>query len=461
MERMATVTVLHSRFGGTTQEVIRAVDRAGFEARPKALLEWFEDGTVDHDHVLLLELGGVTQSSIIECVADSGIPLLVVHTGESVGEPTDCPIDTLAWPRQMQALQPTLLRLAQSSRPTPIRLPRHELSPDLAPLNILGRSDPFLDAFQLIKRFAYSRAPILIEGETGTGKELAARALHYFGPRKEKPFIPVNCGGYPDGLFENELFGHVRGAYTDAKSRQPGLIAQAEGGTLFLDEVDSLPAKAQVTLLRYLQDQQYRPLGGAETRRSHVSIVTATNVDLSTLVEAKTFRQDLLYRLNVVKLTMPPLRERLEDVTLLARHFLRYFSELYETAPKYFSPRSLEQLKSMEWPGNVRELENFVHREFLLAEGPIVQTQTDEARTCHCVQPLVRLDETSLHHGYNEMRAEVVNDFERQYLHRLMTNTRGNVSHAARIAGKERRSLGKLLKKHGIDRRLYQHDGVA
>ena len=179
---------------------------------------------------------------------------------------------------------------------------------------MVGRSEAFLASLRLIEKIGRCDAPVLIEGETGTGKELAARAIHYGGARTDGPFIPVNCGAIPDALVENELFGHRSGAYTDARRDHVGLVAQAEHGTLFLDEVDALSPKAQVTLLRFLQDQQYRPLGGGETRSADVRVITACNTDLAHLTETGVFRLDLMYRIKLLHLRLPPLRERGEDV---------------------------------------------------------------------------------------------------------------------------------------------------
>ena len=326
---------------------------------------------------------------------------------------------------------------------------------ELAPLNILGQSAAFLETLRLIKKFAHSRAPVLIEGETGTGKELAARALHYLGPRKGQPFIPVNCGALPDPLFENELFGHEKGAFTDAKNSQPGLIAQAQGGTLFLDEVDSLSARAQVTLLRFLQDNLYRPLGSTKLIEGAVCIVAAANINLESQVKRGEFREDLFYRLNVVKLSMPALRERREDICLLARHFLRTHSQIYEKAPCTFHPESLEWLELRQWPGNVRQLENLIHREFLLADKPVIRIDPDRYESSTAERPFVTLKNTAFKCGFKEIREMVIHDFEKQYLHQLMLKTRGNVSQAAVLARKERRSLGRLLKEHGINRQNY------
>lgn len=327
---------------------------------------------------------------------------------------------------------------------------------ELDALNIIGRSSAFMRTVQRIRKFSECDAPVLIEGETGTGKELAARAIHYLGPDKSFPFIPVNCGALPDNLIENELFGHESGAYTDAKKSSLGLIAQAEGGTLFLDEVEALSAKAQVTLLRFLQEKEYRPLGGKHLRKAHVRVVAATNTCLVDLVKTGEFRGDLLYRLNIMPLKIPALRQRNGDIELLAEYFLKAYRQRYRRPNKFINPAMMYMLKHYDWPGNVRELENLIHREFLLAEGDDI----------NLVQDLNPVDERSptayLSQMYdfssvcfNEAKARVIDEFEHNYLSVLLSAAGGNVSLAAKRAGKERRAFGKLLKKHGIRKESY------
>ncbi len=315
----------------------------------------------------------------------------------------------------------------------------------LAALNLIGESPAFLRATTAIRLASCCDATALINGETGTGKELAARAIHYLGPRRQNPFIPVNCGAIPDHLLENELFGHERGAYTDARTRHTGLVEQANRGTLFLDEVDALSDKAQVALLRFLQDLRYRPLGASESRVTDVRIIAATNAPLSGLVNAGRFRRDLWYRLDLFEVSMPPLRERPGDIQLLATHFLRGLNRRYDGAPaKLFAPEFLGFLAGHDWPGNVRELENAVHRAYLMAEGDLVSIPLQDDRPVPAGAATFR-----------DAKARAVTGFEREYLQELMQRAGGNVSSAARLAGMERRALGKLLKKHGIDRRRY------
>lgn len=327
-------------------------------------------------------------------------------------------------------------------------------SVSLAP-NLVGNSPPFRKLLQLLNRFASYDVTLLIEGETGTGKELVGRAIHYASARKGMPFVPVNCGALPDSLIENELFGHRRGAYTGASETHCGLIAQANGGTLFLDEIDALSAKGQVTLLRFMQDLEYRPLGSIQSEKVDVRIIAASNADLMKCAARGEFRQDLLYRLRVLTLELPPLRERQGDVELLAMHYLRLFSKKYGKPEKALNPESLAWMNRYAWPGNVRELENLIHREFLLAEGPILSIPSPAGHEERRQQPDRRGIDVDI--GFAAAKARVVNDFEKRYLQALLTRSRGNVTQAARLAGKERRALGKLLKKHGLDRLQANH----
>ena len=321
--------------------------------------------------------------------------------------------------------------------------------------NLVGCSPAFREAVDLIRNIADTDAPVLIEGETGTGKEVAARAIHYSGARQEQPFVAVNCGALPEHLIENELFGHTRGAYTDARGAQPGLVALADGGTLFLDEVESLSARAQVALLRFLQDLRYRPLGGHREERANVRVVAATNVGLYQMVQAKQFRSDLYYRLQILFLRLPPLRERPGDPGILASHFVAVFSARYGWQRRWIAPESLALLDRYDWPGNVRELENLVHRALLLTTSPEVTVPhqwlvagTTAAEPSHASDDYFDL-------SLMEAKARVLDQFERVYVSRALAQTRGNVSEAARRAGKERRAFGKLLKKYSIDKRMF------
>ena len=321
-------------------------------------------------------------------------------------------------------------------------------------LNLVGESAAFARVVGEIGKFSRCAAPVLILGETGTGKERIARAIHYLGANDGKPFVGVNCGALPDSLVENEFFGHVRGAYTDAREAQTGLIEQAEGGTLFLDEIEALTGKGQVALLRFLQDYEYRPLGAPRTRKAHLRLITASNEPLERLVAEGGFRKDLYYRINILSLQLPPLRERAGDVRLLAEHFVDRYRETYRQFDKYLAPQTLEWMARYDWPGNIRELENLILREFLLAESACIAIAppgggSGERRNGRLDRRFRHLLEQS----FQDAKAEVVGEFERSYLRHVLEIADGNVSEAARQAGKDRRSFAKLLEKHRVNRK--------
>ena len=325
------------------------------------------------------------------------------------------------------------------------------MSGQFARFNLIGESEPFLQAVGLIGKIAASDATALILGETGTGKELVARAIHYLSARRDYPFIPVNCGAMAESLVENELFGHDRGAFTDARESRPGLVAQAEGGTLFLDEVDALSPKAQVSLLRFLQDLRYRPVGSRSEARADVRVLAATNGDLEREVKLGHFRQDLLYRLDVLALALPPLRERGDDVQLLADHFLRIYNAQDGTTTRRLSAAGRAWMRRYAWPGNVRELENQLRRACLMASGP----EIDLPARCAAGPGGSEEESASAPDDFNAAKARAIEAFERGFLLRMLAETGGNVSLAARRCGKERRAFGKLLKKHGIDKSAF------
>lgn len=314
---------------------------------------------------------------------------------------------------------------------------------DFVRLNLIGESPSFQAALSAICSCAACDATVLLQSETGSGKELAARAIHYLGARRGAPFVPMNCGAIPESLVENELFGHARGAFTDARESRLGAVTQAEGGTLFLDEVDALSVRAQVALLRFLQDCEYRPVGDASVRHANVRVIASTNADLQALVAAGLFRTDLLYRLNVLALELPPLRLRGRDVILLAETFVRRFSHKYGKPVPALHPDTIAYFLRYDWPGNVRELENLIHRELLMRKGPCIRVQGPAAG---CVAPAPPLTAQ----GFRAAKAHAVAEFERAYLRELLSRTGGNISEAARLAGKERSRLSKLAKKHGL-----------
>ncbi|HEY0306588.1 MAG TPA: sigma-54 dependent transcriptional regulator [Acidobacteriaceae bacterium] len=236
--------------------------------------------------------------------------------------------------------------------------------------NIVGKSEPMLRLFDLVSQVAPSRSTVLIQGESGTGKELIAKALHASSPRRDKPFIPVNTGAMPTDLLESTLFGHVKGAFTSAIAAKKGLFEVANGGTLFLDEIGTMGMDTQAKVLRVLQDRRFMHLGGVHEIQVDVRIIAATNVDLQQAVREGRFREDLYYRLNVIQLDLPPLRNRREDIPLLAAHFLKFYADENGMAPRKLAPETLRMLMDHEWPGNVRELENVIERGVVLSTAP-------------------------------------------------------------------------------------------
>jgi two-component system, NtrC family, response regulator GlrR len=332
--------------------------------------------------------------------------------------------------------------------PWRVESPREQPTPIEWPL-FVGNSPELRAVVRQIEKIARSDASVVIQGETGSGKELAARAIRVRSARRTGPFVAINCGAIPDGLIETELFGHSAGAFTDARQSREGVIALAHRGTLFLDEVDTLSPKAQVALLRFLQDFRYRPVGLSSEVAANVRVIVATNQRLESLVEEGRFRRDLLYRLNILELTIPPLRSRHCDIDLLAQHFLGLFCRQYGLPPKRFHPDTSMWLHQHDWPGNVRELENWVHRHVLLADDP--EIRIEDRPTASGAAPLEDCGDNAPG-NFRAAKARAVAEFESAYLRRVLAAAHGNVTAAARIAGKERRSFGRLLRKHRIDR---------
>lgn len=309
---------------------------------------------------------------------------------------------------------------------------------------LVGENAAFLTELRKIPLVSKTDANVLIQGETGTGKELCALAIHRASARHQKPFVPINCGAIPQELLENELFGHERGAFTGASQGRPGLVQEADGGTLFLDEINSLPLSAQVKLLRVLQDGSFRALGSNRVQRVNLRVVSATNEDLHGAVQEGRFRKDLFYRLNVIPIRLPALRERRDDIPRLARLFLARYAERMGRRMDDLTPDALTKLSFYDWPGNVRELEHVVERAVVLATSSRVRAGdlsfgADDT------------DDTAEADSFQEAKARVVRDFERGYLRSVLGQCSGNISQAAVASGKDRRAFWELLRKHAID----------
>jgi len=313
---------------------------------------------------------------------------------------------------------------------------------------LIGQAPSFAGVVSKLPMVARTDGTVLITGETGTGKELVARAIHQLSPRAAAPFLAVNCGSLVDTLLESELFGHERGAFTDAHTRRVGLLAHVGAGTLFLDEAETLSQRAQVALLRVLHERTFRPVGSATEQHVEARFVAATNASLDRLVQEGRFRRDLYYRLCVFSFTLPALRERREDILPLAAHFLAKHRLGNAPAPR-ISSDAAKTLLAFPWPGNVRELENAIVRAVHVERGGIIEA-TDfglPGSTADVCAAPVGID---VSHPYKSEKRKVVEAFDREYLARLLAEHQGNVSRAAEAAGKERRDLGKLLKRYGL-----------
>jgi two-component system, NtrC family, response regulator AtoC len=312
---------------------------------------------------------------------------------------------------------------------------------------LVGSSPAMLEVYKLVARVSESKSTVLLQGESGTGKELIARAIHGNSPRRDRPFVPVNCGALPDTLLESEMFGYEKGAFTGAIGTKTGLFESANGGTLFLDEIGELGQALQVKLLRVMQDHEVRRVGGTSSIKVDVRIIAATNRDLEQFVKEGKFRDDLFYRLNVVRITLPSLIERQEDIPMLAHHFLQKCGAGSTTAVRGFHPDTLVFLKQYRWPGNVRELENAIERAVSLSHGPLLTPDDLPAAIRHAgshaePKPTVpEADEVYL----------TLEEVEKRHLVRVLKETKGNKVKAAKILGIDRRTLYRMAERFGLD----------
>jgi Nif-specific regulatory protein len=313
--------------------------------------------------------------------------------------------------------------------------------------NIVGNSGTMRRVYEQVAQVVGTGATVMIRGESGTGKELIAHALHHHSPRAGKPFIRVNCAALPETLVETELFGHERGAFTGAQARRKGKFEQADGGTLFLDEIGELSPSTQAKLLRVLQRREFERLGGNETVRVDVRLITATNKDLEKALAEGTFREDLYYRLNVFSIFVPPLRERKSDVLLLAEHFVEKYARVHQRTIKRISTPAIDMLMAYHWPGNVRELENTLERAVLVADGDVIHG--------HHLTPTLQTAEAS---GTVVSRSlgEAVGVFESNLIQDALKSTRGNRAKAARLLDTTERILSYKVRRYGIDPRRFR-----
>ena len=324
-----------------------------------------------------------------------------------------------------RVLDKTKVRRSGRAKPDQV-VPAHK--------GLIGSSEGMREVFIAICKASSASATVLITGESGTGKELAARAIHYSSVRPSAPFVPVNCGGIPEGLLESELFGHVKGSFTGATESRAGFFHAADGGTIFLDEISDMSLAMQVKLLRVLQDKEVCMVGSNRTRKVDVRILAATNKDLQGLVKKGLFREDLFYRLNVITIIIPPLRERGDDILLLAHHFLTQFAAESGKATPRFSDEALQSLRSYNWPGNVRELENVIQRLVVMTDGDLIEVPD--------LPSLMRFSALR-NTGFTRTLAEV----ESEYITNVLASVDGNKTRAAEILGIDRKTLREKLKR--------------
>ena len=316
--------------------------------------------------------------------------------------------------------------------------------------NIIGQSPKMVVLYDLLEKVSPTKTNILVTGESGTGKELVAKAIHYNSPRKEKPFVTLNCGAIPESLIESELFGHMKGAFTDAIATKKGLFEVADEGTIFLDEVSELPLLMQVKLLRVLQDKEFKRVGGTEDIRVDVRIIAATNKELEEAVKEKRFRDDLFYRLNVIQIKLPPLRDRREDIQTLANHFLKKYSQELNKNILNISPEALQILLNYEYPGNVRELQNIIERAVALESSPDLTAHNLSSYLSE--QPLLRKGPIDIEIPNEGIDLEkMVEDLERTLLLKALDRTKGIKKKAAELLHINFRSMRYRLEKYGLN----------
>ena len=319
--------------------------------------------------------------------------------------------------------------------------------------DMIGQSSQMRSVFKLVETVSYSSATVLIQGESGTGKELVARAIHFRSPRKDKPFVAVNCSALTDTLLESELFGHVKGAFTGATAHKKGLFEAADGGTIFLDEIGDVPPATQVRLLRVLQESEVKRVGANESIKVDVRVIAATNIDLLRAKEQGKFREDLFYRLNVITVNLPPLRDRPEDIPLLASHFLKLYASKLGKKITGINPAAMEALTVSRWVGNVRELENVIERAVVLTSNEVIDVDDLPPGFREAPKGGGEVEIFSLAHlPYAQAKRLAMRAFERRYLSALLEKNNYNVSSAARAAGVDRSNFRRLLKQYEVGR---------
>ena len=425
-----------------------AWSRLGLEAGPQGLTPAKSEINALRPAAVIVVLG-TADTAVVEPLfarlrlGNPERPILVASRGLSADKISEVlsqgATDFLLPPYRAEDLLPRLRRILHPLRGNASMIAR--ITAGVGVRSIVGESPVFVAEVNKLTRIAPCNAPVLIRGESGTGKEVFARAIHYLGARAGQPFVPVNCGAIPEQLVESELFGHQRGAFTGAVKDRTGLVEEADGGTMFLDEVDTLPLASQVKLLRFLQDGEFRPLGASRSASATVRVIAAANVDFERIIQERKFREDLYYRLNVLRLLLPPLRERRGDLPLLAHYLLQRQALVLGCVAKPLTAAALDSMAAYRWPGNVRELENVLTRALVLSDGAEIQAED---------LSLPISPEKSGDESFRTLKARVIKDFERDYLQRMLDRYKGNITQAAHASVKNRRAFWELLRKHGL-----------
>jgi DNA-binding NtrC family response regulator len=409
-----------------------------------------------------LRMPGVDGMEVIEEVQKRRLPVtVIVTTGHGSIEEAVRAIrlgayDFLTKPIEVDHLRLILQRaLRERALQDEVALLRNQLQGQYAFQNILSKNPKMHAIFELISHVAQTTTTVLIEGETGTGKEQVARAIHASCPLRTGPMVAVNCAALPENLLESELFGHEKGSFTGAVGMRKGRFEMADGGTIFLDEVGDVPASMQAKLLRVLQERQFERVGGTETVEVDVRVIAATNRSLLQLVKQGKFREDLYYRLNVVKIDLPPLHERAEDIPLLVSHFMQKYARP-EGGVKHIAPEAMEVLLRYRWPGNVRELENVIERACVTTREDTIRLESLPQDLLTPAPPKVSSPPIDLTRPLSEQLPEVIEAFEKRYIRRALKKVRGHVGRCARICGISRRSMTAKIAQYNIDKKLFK-----
>ncbi len=372
---------------------------------------------------------------------DGGIPVIIMTAFGTIPSAVEAikngAYDYLTKPFKKNDLLHVVERAADKARlQQENRRLRDEISERFQFHNLIGKSPAMRGVFRLVEKAAGVEANVLVGGESGTGKELVARAIHFSGPRKEQPFVAINCGAIPENLIESELFGHEKGAFTGARESYPGKFEQARGGTLFLDEIGTMRPDLQTRLLRVLQERKIQRLGGQKVIDLNVRVVAASNEELSELIGEGRFREDLFHRLNVINIVLPPLRERKEDIALLVRHFLQRLAKRYKREAPALTSAAMERLEQYNFPGNVRELENIIEKTLILNENDAIDSDD------------LMLPEAG-RQGW-ETGAQSLPEMERRSLVDALRQSRGSIKHAASLLGISYKTMQYRMKKYNL-----------